>query len=154
MATTLDDALHDGLLQEGPEDTQRILDDVVSTVFENSQFAVIGINASGRIGYWNSQCNELFQLPEDLSLEGRHGSELLCGGDRKCASHRCEECAIRHNFESEKQIYDYQLSIRQADGKDVRVNIATCYIYQNDPDQISTYFSIQRLGDSCIEGKH
>lgn len=121
------------------------MDDIVSTVFEKSGFAVIGVDASGRIGYWNSQFNELFQLPVDLSLKGRHGSELLCGGDQRCESHGCGECAISQNFESEKQISEYQLSIRGAAGKGVRVNIASWYIYQDDPAEASTYFSLQPL---------
>lgn len=126
-----------------PEGTAQTMDQTINTVFESSEFAVFGVNAMGKIGYWNQRCADLFQLPQNISLTGKHCSDLLCGGDSKCVSRCCNECAIQHNFESEKQINDYPLKIQSSDGSELKVTIATCYFYQQDPSQISTYFSIR-----------
>ena len=123
------------------------INSLINSVFENSEYAVFGVDADGKIGYWNQRCAELFQLPKSISLGGKHCSDLLCGGDRKCASQCCTECAINQNIESEKQINDYLLNIQCADGSEVRVNIATSYFYQQDPGSTSTYFSIRKIED-------
>lgn len=125
------------------------LNGLINSVFENSEYAVFGVDADGKIGYWNQRCSDLFQLPNQISLGGKHCSDLLCGGDSKCASQCCTECAINQNIESEKQINDYQLNIQCADGSEVRVNIATSYFYQQDPGSTSTYFSISKIEDSA-----
>ena len=123
----------------------------INAVFENSPFAVFGVDADGRIGYWNERCSELFRLPGKASIVGKHCSDLLCGGDTRCETRCCTECAINQNIKSEKQINDYQLNIQQADGNEIRVNIATCYFYQNDPAEVSTYFSICQLPEELPE---
>ena len=48
-------------------------------------------------------------------------------------------------MESEQQINDYQIFIKQADGHKVKVNIGTCYFYQDNPDKTSTYFTIREI---------
>lgn len=123
------------------------LNALINSVFENSEYAVFGVDADGKIGYWNQRCAELFELPKEISLGGKHCSDLLCGGDRKCATQCCTECAINQNIESEKQINDYQLNIQSADGSEMRVNIATSYFYQQEPGSTSTYFSIRKIED-------
>ncbi len=137
---------YDSNIGNEPEGTGQTMDETLHSVFEKSQFAVFGVNARGKIGYWNHQCAELFQLPQNISLFGKHSADLICGGDARCTGHCCNECAINQNFESEKQIYDYPMNIQRSDGEEMRVNIATCYVYQEDPSEVSTFFSI-RLQD-------
>ncbi|MCW8936200.1 MAG: PAS domain-containing protein [Gammaproteobacteria bacterium] len=121
------------------------LTNIINSIFDNSKDAVFGVDAGGNIGYLNKNCRELFGFPENGSIAGQHCSDLLCGGDDKCASTCCTECAINHNMESEQQINDYELSIKQANGTQLKVNVGTCYFYQKDDKEVSTYFSLREV---------
>jgi len=121
---------------------------IINSIFDNSKDAVFGVNAGGNIGYLNKNCSELFGFPENISITGKHCSDLLCGGDKKCASTCCTQCAINHNMESEQQINDYQLNIKQANGGQLKINVGTCYFYQEDENEVSTYFSLREVEEA------
>lgn len=117
----------------------------INTIFDSSEDAVFGVDAEGNIGYLNQRCNELFGLPQNISIKGKHCSDLLCGGDEMCSKKCCTQCAIQHNIESEQQINDFQINIKQADGTKLMVNVGTCYFYQDDRHETSTYFSLRKI---------
>ena len=121
---------------------------IINSIFDNSKDAVFGVDAGGNIGYLNENCSELFGFPENISITGKHCSDLLCGGDDKCASTCCTQCAINHNMESEQQINDYQLNIKQANGGQLKINVGTCYFYQEDENEVSTYFSLREVEEA------
>lgn len=127
------------------ENTEKTVDQVINSIFEHSEDAVFGVDSDGNIGYWNQHCIDLFGFPKNISIKGKHCSDLLCGGDKMCASQCCAQCAISENIESEKQISDFQLKIKQVEGSQVTVNIGTCYFYQDDRHKTSTYFSIREI---------
>ncbi len=121
--------------------------EAIRSIFENSPLAVFGVDASGRVGYLNSACNELFRLPHQAHICGLHSSDLLCGGDTKCLHKKCSHCAIQQNIISERQLQEYSLNIQQADGEIVPISITTSYFFQQEDREISTYFSIRRQVD-------
>ena len=118
--------------------------DAIRSIFENSPLAVFGVDSSGRVGYLNSACNDLFRLPQQASISGLHSSDLLCGGDDRCLNKNCAQCAIQQNMQSERQLKDCCLNIQQANGETVQVSITTSYFFQQESRQLSTYFSIRR----------
>ena len=117
----------------------------IHSIFDNSEDAVFGVNADGNIGYLNKHCNELLGLPKNINIKGKHCSDLLCGGEDRCAQQSCTECAINKNIKSELQINDYQITIKQASGVSLKVNIGTCYFYQYDRREVSTYFNLKEV---------
>ena len=121
------------------------VEQVINSIFDNSEDAVFGVDADGNIGYWNQQCAELFCFSQNIPQQDLHCSDLLCGGDKMCATRCCTECAINDNMKSEKQINDFQLNIQNVDGSQSTVNIGTCYFYQGDRHKISTYFSLRAI---------
>jgi len=127
-----------------PDNAEQTVEQMINSIYEHSEDAVFGVDSDGNIGYWNQQCIELFGFPQNISIKGKHCSDLLCGGDNMCASQCCTQCAISENMTSEKQINDFQLKIKQVEGSQITVNIGTCYFYQDDRHKTSTYFSIRK----------
>lgn len=132
----------ESLQQSAGEDS---LNGRVHAIFDDSEHAVFGVDAQGHIGYWNQQCEQLFKLPQNTSIKGKHSSDFLCGGDQQCEQDKCGDCAVNRHIQTEEQINDLTLTIAQADGSPLTVNIGTCYFYQQDPLQACTYFSLQVL---------
>lgn len=125
--------------------TAKPVQQTIKSIFDNSKDAVFGVNADGNIGYLNKHCNDLLGLPKNINIKGKHCSDLLCGGEDKCAQQCCTECAINQNIKSELQISEYQMTIKQASGEPLRVSVGTCYFYQYDRNEVSTYFSLREV---------
>ena len=128
--------------QQQPTSTDETLCGKINSIFDSSERAVFGVDARGNIGYWNQRCEELFKFPQNISIKGKHCSDLLCGGDNLCAQKCCAVCAINNNMQSETQINNFTLAITQADGKTISVNIGTSYFYPQEQTQTCTYFSL------------
>ncbi|RDH83872.1 MAG: hypothetical protein DIZ80_06980 [endosymbiont of Galathealinum brachiosum] len=125
--------------------TAKPVKQTIKSIFDDSDDAVFGVNADGNIGYLNKHCNELLGLPKNINIKGKHCSDLLCGGEDRCAQKCCTECAINQNIESEQQISEYEMTIKQASGVSVKVSVGTCYFYQYDRNEVSTYFSLREV---------
>lgn len=121
------------------------ISETVNTIFENSDDVVFGVDATGKVSYWNKHCEDLFGFNHSLKSETKHCSDLLCGDDKKCGENCCDQCAIKANMESELQINDFTLNIKTHDGELVQMNIGTCYFYQSDKNKASTYFSLRKV---------
>jgi len=124
---------------------EKTVKNMINSIFDKSKDAVFAVDAGGNIGYLNENCSELFGFPENITITGKHCSDLLCGGDDKCVNTCCTQCAINHNIKSEQQINDYKLSIKQANGGQLKVSVGTCYFYQQDEKEMSTYFSLREV---------
>ena len=53
--------------------------------------------------------------------------------DSICQSNNCSQCAVEQNFKTEKQISEFKLDVKSLPGELIKVNIGTCYFYQDDP---------------------
>jgi len=124
---------------------EKTVKNIINSIFDKSKDAVFGVDAGGNIGYLNESCSELFGFPKNSSITGQHCSYLLCGGDDKCVNTCCTHCAISHNIKSEQQIKDYKINIKQANGSQLKVSVGTCYFYQQDQKEVSTYFSLREV---------
>jgi PAS domain-containing protein len=123
------------------------LSGMIEGVFENCGCAVFGVDARGHIGYWNPLFEQLLDLPQNVSIIGKHSSDLLCGGDKLCRENNCPACALGKNIRHQEQINDFSLTLSRSDGHPVRVNIGTCYFYQPDDRALSTYFSLDPVNE-------
>ena len=90
--------------------TEESLSDRINGIFDASEQAVFGVDAQGHIAYWNRHCEQLFELPQNMSLRGKHVADLLCGADPRCAGDDCSGCAIHRNMCRQTQINDVSLT--------------------------------------------
>jgi PAS domain-containing protein len=123
------------------------LNQMINSVFENCGKPVFGVNAHGHVGYWNLLFEQLLDLPKNVSIIGKHCSDLLCGSDKLCRLNNCQACALGRNFLHQRQINEFVLTLSRSNGEDITVSIGSCYFYQNDDSAPSTYFSLRKLNN-------